>query len=85
MNPDDPQGHAAAPRPWKGLRTDRMPVFIGYDQVERMVAALLEPRRRGGRTRWSPSCAAAWCRPPWRRACWRCLCRLSVTRRRPER
>ena len=27
--------------PWKGLATDRMPVFIGYDQAERMVAALL--------------------------------------------
>jgi len=26
---------------WKGLDTSRMPVFIGYDQVERMVAALL--------------------------------------------
>jgi hypoxanthine phosphoribosyltransferase len=26
--------------PWKGLDTSRMPVFIGYDQVERMVAAL---------------------------------------------
>lgn len=33
--------HAAA-RPWKGLDTSQMPVFIGYDQVERMVAALLE-------------------------------------------
>jgi hypoxanthine phosphoribosyltransferase len=27
--------------PWKGLDTGRMPVFISYDQVERMVAALL--------------------------------------------
>ena len=27
---------------WKGLDTSQMPVFIGYDQVERMVAALLE-------------------------------------------
>ncbi len=27
--------------PWKGLATDRMPVFIGYDQAERMVSALL--------------------------------------------
>ena len=26
---------------WKGLDTSRMPVFIGYDQVERMIAALL--------------------------------------------
>jgi adenine/guanine phosphoribosyltransferase-like PRPP-binding protein len=30
-----------APQAWKGLDTSRMPVFIGYDQVERMVAALL--------------------------------------------
>jgi hypoxanthine phosphoribosyltransferase len=29
-------------RPWKGLDTNQMPVFIGYDQVERMIAALLE-------------------------------------------
>jgi hypoxanthine phosphoribosyltransferase len=27
---------------WKGLRTDRMPRFIGYDEAERMVAALLD-------------------------------------------
>jgi hypoxanthine phosphoribosyltransferase len=27
-------------RPWKGLDTSRMPVFLGYDQIERMVAAL---------------------------------------------
>jgi len=33
-------GPAAAP--WKGLRTDRMPRFIGYDEAERMVAALLD-------------------------------------------
>jgi hypoxanthine phosphoribosyltransferase len=26
---------------WKGLDTSRMPVFIGYDQVERMIATLL--------------------------------------------
>ena len=31
-----------APPPWKGLRTDRMPVFIGYDRAEQMVAALLD-------------------------------------------
>ena len=31
-----------APAPWKGLRTDRMPVFIGYDRAEQMVAALLD-------------------------------------------
>jgi Phosphoribosyl transferase domain len=30
-----------APRAWKGLDTSQKPVFIGYDQVERMVAALL--------------------------------------------
>ena len=28
--------------PWKGLQTDRMPVFISYDQAERMLAALLD-------------------------------------------
>lgn len=33
---------------WKGLQTDRMPVFLGYDQTERMIAALLDR-------------AAAWC------------------------
>jgi hypoxanthine phosphoribosyltransferase len=27
---------------WKGLDTGRMPVFIGYDQTERMLLALLE-------------------------------------------
>jgi len=35
--------------PWKGLDTSRMPVFIGYDQVERMVAALLERAKQ-----WQP-------------------------------
>jgi hypoxanthine phosphoribosyltransferase len=34
---------------WKGLDTSRMPVFIGYDQVERMIAALL-PRAAA----WQP-------------------------------
>lgn len=29
-------------RPWKGLDTSRMPVFLGYDQIERMIAALLD-------------------------------------------
>jgi hypoxanthine phosphoribosyltransferase len=29
-------------RPWKGLDTTQMPVFLGYDQIERMVAALLD-------------------------------------------
>src|ERR1700684_4580261 len=39
-----------APRPtWKGLQTDRMPVFLGYDQTERMIAALLD--RAGA---WQP-------------------------------
>ena len=28
--------------PWKGLQTDRMPVFIGYDQAERMLSALMD-------------------------------------------
>ena len=27
---------------WKGLDTGRMPVFLGYDQTERMIAALLD-------------------------------------------
>jgi adenine/guanine phosphoribosyltransferase-like PRPP-binding protein len=27
---------------WKGLDADRMPVFLGYDQTERMIAALLD-------------------------------------------
>jgi hypoxanthine phosphoribosyltransferase len=35
-------GDAASPPAWKGLDTSQMPVFIGYDQVERMVAALSE-------------------------------------------
>lgn len=34
---------------WKGLDTSQMPVFISYDQVERMVAALLEVA-----TAWRP-------------------------------
>lgn len=37
------------PQPWKGLRTDRMPRFIGYDQAEHMVAALL-----GDASAWRP-------------------------------
>jgi hypoxanthine phosphoribosyltransferase len=37
------------PRPWKGLDTAHMPTFIGYEQAERMVAALLEPAMR-----WCP-------------------------------
>ena len=27
---------------WKGLDTGRMPIFLGYDQTERMIAALLD-------------------------------------------
>lgn len=27
---------------WKGLETSRIPVFLGYDQTERMIAALLD-------------------------------------------
>ena len=34
---------------WKGLDTDRMPVFLGYDQTERMIAALLDRAAR-----WQP-------------------------------
>jgi hypothetical protein len=40
---------ATAQPAWKGLDTSQMPVFLGYDQVERMVAALLETA-----TRWQP-------------------------------
>jgi hypoxanthine phosphoribosyltransferase len=29
-------------RPWKGLDTSQMPVFLGYDQIERMIAALVD-------------------------------------------
>jgi hypoxanthine phosphoribosyltransferase len=29
-------------REWKGLNTTSMPVFLGYDQTERMIAALLD-------------------------------------------
>ena len=43
----------AAP-PWKGLRTDRMPVFIGYDQAEQLVAALLD-----GVAAWRPDAVVA--------------------------
>ncbi|MSP02910.1 MAG: hypothetical protein EXR07_17985 [Acetobacteraceae bacterium] len=38
--PPDPRETGA--KPWKGLDTSRKPVFIGYDQAERMVAALLD-------------------------------------------
>jgi hypoxanthine phosphoribosyltransferase len=38
MNPD-----GVPPDPaWKGLDTSQMPVFLGYDQIERMLAALLD-------------------------------------------
>ena len=40
--------------PWKGLRTDRMPVFISYDRAERMVAALLD-----GVMAWQPDAVVA--------------------------
>jgi hypoxanthine phosphoribosyltransferase len=50
MTPDRPPGEPPEQsgageqpdRPWKGLDTRQMPVFIGYDQVERMIAALLD-------------------------------------------
>jgi hypoxanthine phosphoribosyltransferase len=42
-------GDNPAPRPWKGLNTSAKPVFISYDQVERMVAALVESAAR-----WQP-------------------------------
>jgi len=41
------------PRPWKGLDTSRRPVFIGYDQVERMVATLCETAAA-----WQPGAVA---------------------------
>jgi hypoxanthine phosphoribosyltransferase len=41
MNPDGTVGEPLD-RPWKGLDTSQMPVFLGYDQVERMIAALLD-------------------------------------------
>jgi hypoxanthine phosphoribosyltransferase len=34
---------------WKGLDTGRMPVFLGYDQTERMIGALLDRAAR-----WHP-------------------------------
>ncbi len=39
---------------WKGLNTERMPVFIGYDQAERMLASLLDRAAR-----WKPDAVAA--------------------------
>ena len=41
MNPDGTSGEPSE-RPWKGLDTSQMPVFLGYDQIERMIAALLD-------------------------------------------
>jgi hypoxanthine phosphoribosyltransferase len=41
MNPDGTTGEPPD-RPWKGLDTSQMPVFLGYDQVERMIVALLD-------------------------------------------
>jgi hypoxanthine phosphoribosyltransferase len=41
MNPDGTAGEPPE-RPWKGLDTSQMPVFLGYDQIERMIAALLD-------------------------------------------
>ena len=41
MNPDGARGEPPE-RPWKGLDTRQMPVFLGYDQIERMIAALLD-------------------------------------------
>jgi len=35
--------------PWKGLEAGRFPVFLGYDQTERMIAALLDRAAR-----WQP-------------------------------
>ncbi|MEI7712136.1 MAG: phosphoribosyltransferase family protein [Rhodospirillales bacterium] len=40
--------------PWKGLATDRMPVFIGYDRAERMISALL-----GRVEAWGPDAVVA--------------------------
>ena len=40
--------------PWKGLATDRMPVFIGYDQAERMIFSLL-----GRVEKWGPDAVVA--------------------------
>ena len=40
--------------PWKGLATDRMPDFIGYDRAERMISALL-----GRVEAWAPDAVVA--------------------------
>jgi hypoxanthine phosphoribosyltransferase len=39
---------------WKGLRTDRMPRFISYGQVERIVGSMLD-----GVTAWQPDAVVA--------------------------
>jgi len=41
MKPDSPTGDPPD-RPWKGLDTSQMPVFLGYDQIERMITVLLD-------------------------------------------
>ena len=38
---------------WKGLNTESKPLFIGYDQAERMLVALLDDAAR-----WQPDCVA---------------------------
>jgi hypoxanthine phosphoribosyltransferase len=40
--------------PWKGLRTDRMPGFISYGQIERMIGSMLD-----GVTAWQPGAVVA--------------------------
>jgi hypoxanthine phosphoribosyltransferase len=42
------------PPSWKGLQTDRMPTFIAYEQVERLIAAMLEDV-----TIWQPDAVVA--------------------------
>src|SRR5208283_3831406 len=42
-----------ASRPWKGLETDRLPVFISYEQAERLVASLLDRA-----SQWAPDAVA---------------------------
>ena len=68
---DKPQLHMTTDK-WKGLDTGRMPVFLGYDQTERMIAALLDRAARGNPRPWSASRAAGWCRRRWPPASWHC-------------
>jgi hypoxanthine phosphoribosyltransferase len=42
--------HPAGPE-WKGLEVGRLPIFLGYDQTERMIAALLDRAAQ-----WQPDC-----------------------------